>query len=1008
MIYVINYYVDMAHVPESPHHNGGGDKNPNRPGMLRRTANWLTGRQPPKDDPIVLKFRKSEIMNRQDTYENLDKYRRNQTVTKGLESREAGISESLMTSYTEFLNDHVRHLIELRRRNPALLNTPQHEYDKRLLEALAVDGQVVESKVKEFLSKPEGMMIANTVLEHKTAILLFGLTLHAASVPRGDRVGAVRGMNDQPYFGRPPRTIGGGTIPGIPPINLGPIHTPGTPPITLPTVTVVPGAPPGNAPGRDNVYTGDDAGFARRVQQNIYNFLATGSVHVAGRPLDRGQERRLNWITRGALIGANVAGASLAASLGIITGDFALPAAIMGNVVGYQVLSRLNRYGLSTELQQCGAVFDAIKNNPVEAEYVREMAQIYVDDFQHTGNNRFNRVDRRTIDPQTIASELKKNLDTRKKFFVSMGFPEKNIDALPEQFIYQGDDFPEQLRSKINMEVYQRYRDIMPIGPSRIEDRITVFHAARQQVMVEYLESFTSGKAVFNRELQAAAGAIDAKIAARTGDGEAIKAQKDRLNNTKKAVDEDKTTVDETKTGAYTPYETKLKEIRDLQRQYDEAFTAVPGANAAAKVAYLTDQLSNFGVAGTFAQRYRDYNTRYAAALTLARSRITLGPRASADEVRAADAKAREEADTLFEVEAARLNQERERLINQYKALSDTPNQLSELQRQFSEATEVVRNVAENIVALQTEYATLTGWGLTNVQLETETVEQLLARINAMAPPAGWPAADNNRDNRNRVLNAMLHARAEAAANRDPNRAARLPNFATLTNPAQLNISEHQLRIMSVDQLVAEVGTRWNVAWGTAPTAAEIRRAKDEAMQRFEVRNEAHTRLSTAINRESERIGRQIENPAVGPELQRLQVVKDAMDRQGAVFANAADVIERIADFNMNPITADRYTAAEVALAQPRGYYELMNILFNYQNRGDREAYFRKISTALPPQQLANVLDASLLGLVPPFTINDVLTEMQFDVAAGNLQYENIRGALRNVINDLVARTGNI
>lgn len=92
------------------------------------------------------------------------------------------------------------------------------------------------------------------------------------------------------------------------------------------------------------------------------------------------------------------------------------------------------------------------------------------------------------------------------------------------------------------------------------------------------------------------------------------------------------------------------------------------------------------------------------------------------------------------------------------------------------------------------------------------------------------------------------------------------------------------------------------------------------------------------------------------------------MGRQGEIFSNAFEVGSNRAKYTKDtPIDATNTgfniekTTTDNGAAIPEGYWELMDSMFGYKERADRNEYVPKMVKTLPPKELAGLVNEALV-----------------------------------------------
>lgn len=358
---------------------------------------------------------------------------------------------------------------------------------------------------------------------------------------------------------------------------------------------------------------------------------------------------------------------------------------------------------------------------------------------------------------------------------------------------------------------------------------------------------------------------------------------------------------------------------------------------------------------------------------------------------------------------------------------------------------EVLASAREDLSAMETAFNKLTdppaapptvggGMNIPQTSLLTNTVDEIMPAINAayaadatagIAPAAcrGWPASRNNLTaNRELVIRAASEAKTQKQEAEDPNRPARRPDYLEITG---WTITEDQLRRLPEDQLLGLVNNRhttigtegWPATDNTNPDyIKKLRNAITESRNKFLVRHAIATTerindLDARTKKEDDAI-KKIDEESTEKRLQQLQLTNKLLDRQGEIFSKTASIkteTDKYTDTTKVTNAETAYSRAERSAGQEKGYYETLNLLFDYQHGStepslSREEYFKQLYAFLPPNKLASLMNKSFnLGLgmthTPSITMENVLLELQGQLTlTNNVSYPELYEGFKDVI----------
>ncbi|HSX40233.1 MAG TPA: hypothetical protein VLF68_01330, partial [Candidatus Saccharimonadales bacterium] len=364
--------------------------------------------------------------------------------------------------------------------------------------------------------------------------------------------------------------------------------------------------------------------------------------------------------------------------------------------------------------------------------------------------------------------------------------------------------------------------------------------------------------------------------------------------------------------------------------------------------------------------------------------------------------------DAQYETEKARIQENVDAIRNEITEIRRLQREVNTRQTALNETNQDAIRVRQLSGELSQQYQNLTTWGITDAQLQSETIEQLLSRINAAntTNPAngGWTAEQNTRpDLRMRVHHAIIESRARQA---NPTALAAPPaEYVTLTAPTGLNITDTQLLSLTPAQIRAEMNRlrRRNPGYPANATEAQIVTAKRIAQERFQARSSAYTEHIAEIDERLAQMDGAEDRISFGDEKLLLDTAESLMTRASEIYGRVSEEV------GVNPLITDtaaltpadtQYSQQERDAALPRSYYALMNILFNYQGE-NRGANFEKLQRLFPPDELARIM-APRLGIVPAggaaVNINNFTLQLSTDITNRVTTSLEVRRAMQDVI----------
>ncbi len=136
-------------------------------------------------------------------------------------------------------------------------------------------------------------------------------------------------------------------------------------------------------------------------------------------------------------------------------------------------------------------------------------------------------------------------------------------------------------------------------------------------------------------------------------------------------------------------------------------------------------------------------------------------------------------------------------------------------------------------------------------------------------------------------------------------------------------------------------------------------------------------------------------------EINDLTITKTLIspETQAKVFGKAGEISKQIDKYVDKDIVdpKDTISKTEKALKGEKGYYEILDLLFEYRKRPDREEYFSQISKVVTQdevlkalQELAELADIDLSTLSNPNKLADVMDQIKAN--KGKVTSKHIRG----------------
>lgn len=977
-----------------------------------------------------VRFKKNLFINEHGTGLRVDERGRQK---EGFRPQEITLSKELRQQYTNFLDNYVRRLSEIQRQSPAVLQNDNHRVDREILQRLVDErGEPDMKKIEKYLERPEGWMITTQMMEHQTALELYALGMKAFLHPRGERQ---MGLSEN-------RQISLDWDRGVLHRFIYERLTPGL--------------------MRVSNQAGERTDVWYRAARN-YNMLAAnilGSLTLAGagalvNPFGAAAglfPPALTAFLRATRGGVQLYAQHAAGALQTVMSD-ANEAAFVKTMYGIDVNDfQVNAAGQVEQAPRIGETNDeqAIQMDILEKLYTR--FQFY----QELGVPR-NRLD--ALPEQFLYDVAPPPLP------LTGSLADRRQEPKPEQMRIK---WQQRLQEVFDMnhggiqDGAGNQRELPnptppppfipnpgynpPANGMDVQGNIERYMKARRQVMMEMITDMTRWE-LEKKNAKRPTEEIDEKIKQRRENAEQLRNERGRQYTERRTTLEAVRAQLQTQREPLDAYQqalTTLQNVREEARRAGNATTTtLEGIDVF--IQDRNDFINNPARPGSIQARRdalyierRDWETIQGAALT-----APVGSRLRIDQ----ETKISEAADRRFQGRENELNKEEEKIRAQITNLENQRTAVEVQERALEQNQSVVRTVGERFIALQDNYYAITGIdtvlvgaataagipgaaglavGLTENDLVTQPLDDLLARINSAnaigaAFPAGsaisigWPAEQNNRpENRVILLQAIIEARARQI---DPSIAALGVELGTFLGQG---ITENQLRSLTSDQINEFANrefarTGGTLGWTPADNAAlapDMETAAQEAQNRFRVRLNAFDEERRILDEQITQQTEVLTNINFDQEIRQLETTKDVVQREREIIDSMEQISVESGRFtNIAPVpnvatdpAYNNYTQAERATGAARGYYELVNLMFNYRNRADKSAYFERIQAVLSPQKLAEVLNESLglgLGGAMPLTMENALARMQIRLIGGRFSSLELYPGFRAVIDRL-------
>ncbi|HUQ85631.1 MAG TPA: hypothetical protein VM077_04865 [Candidatus Limnocylindrales bacterium] len=667
-----------------------------------------------------------------------------------------------------------------------------------------------------------------------------------------------------------------------------------------------------------------------------------------------------------------------------------------------------------------------------------------------------------SINVESVVNDVKKGQEALNRFNRELGI--KDFHASPEEFIFRIATGKSAYVEPAPTRYAKRIQDIMDTDPKfKIKDRDEVegnlkkYMGARRKVMMEMIEDYA--ETIVKEEADPKSSKVNEKIAAREKDGRVAKKKAEELVKSKERLAEDKTKILDVKT-ELTSYEAALEPLKTDREAIKTILTDVlRGAFASPEDALVAlEKLTNDATSKDSVIINGRPQRPIAASLHEndgwlegELSKIDAGGGPWAKRPGEKDTAYQERMAGAYTAKSTEHKRREDRIVSELDVIDGVVEKIKAAQQkitkskeELSESNQQVIKMAEVTKRMEDNHTKIIKWAIAGVDdnaLRTLSPDELLEKLNkanSKNKAVGWKSEDNE-SRRQELLDAIVEAQALNQESLDPKVADRKTNgYNALHGNAagQYGLSDHMLMTSSV----AEIRQHIDDVRAARPTAynvlvdSSIANAIAEAKNRLRVRVQAFGAVDKVFDKKTEELQGKIEKipEAFKDELDHLRTVSTLIERRRTgisdkVFGITASPKElaKYTSVDAIPKIGGEYTAAEVKAAAPAGYYEILDLMFDYKNgfkykitnkdgaeeevHETREDYFQRIQKLLPPKELAQLMTKSLSG--GKNTTDDINKALQYiSSRLGKRQdtFRDLRRAFRDTIDTLYKQTGSI
>lgn len=645
---------------------------------------------------------------------------------------------------------------------------------------------------------------------------------------------------------------------------------------------------------------------------------------------------------------------------GVFTSLGTLGGAALGGLVGRRMAERHNNGGIPGTNGEFTINVDSFKTlqngHRGIPEYVKAMWGIDIKDYDvdpMTGRITNVKGQESEANVRSVFKKLTQDITTRESYFDDLGVPNDARHLMPEKRLLTENGMVksgEYIDQRIHTKYTEMSKGIPPNPNPQIERRNNArrYQEARKLVLSEMTEEMMKG--IETKPKDRPIATIEQKIKDRQEGGRVYEDEKKKLANPEeKEKIEKNVSILSQSSEVFPKIKENTKAITDIDAKIVDLQTEYSVTKPEEIKKKISEQLYTDPDAVT--KTIRDLNAKRAAELgdVYDNHVVKKGetPEAYTSRIAPLLDGIERKYDALLQP-----NIENDRKLRQDQAeIERLLLDKKEKEKRRDDLDEQEKKITEN-------FDDVTSWGITSADLKSKSVDELMKQINAYNttnPVEGWPEENNKHQE---SLTILLQAIAEAKAE----------NY--MSPP------------------------------GTPPDSD----AREKAIQ---AELNANKRILESINNKDS-------DQYLSAGIARLEATRDLIkpETQARVFGKVKDILDNTDTFfDSQKIRAkDIYTDAEKNMrGKPsKGYFEMLDVIFDYKKRPDREEYFKKISSAVSVtdltssmEQVAREASIDITGIDPT-----KLAEI-FDILRTNkdkISRQNLRKALVGLIDNVQAQ----
>lgn len=916
-------------------------------GALPESAHIDTVQTPANSNETTLRqgdkrFNRSAFLTGSATSE-VDRKTGERTAPKDLEN--IIIKAETREQYNVFLRTHLRGLYQGLAVDKDILNNPQHRHQKEIMDLLMDEnGEINQEEFNKFMNTDKGIIITHQLMEEDMAVKSFAIGLKASADLEGIRLKIAEKLT---------------------------IRT-------------------GEGQGKLNLWWNDYVkplvekyGLQVLTSATVIQAFATMGMLESLSPSNKVGTVAMGLI--GGLLGAGVVGAG------------------KGTLLAYE---SLRKEGIKFGLEQSPEVFNVIKDNQQEAAYMKAVYGLDVNDFAiNTQTGAVELDTERThyesiIPTEDLARDVIAHTKLRRDFLTkSLGINPDRVAQSPESYLINGrSDEPLQMEL-LGLQWQKRIIDKLQPNEAgnitgEIDNDLTRFMDARREVIMDYLKEY------LEKQIAKPDQRPITKLENKKNDFTSGEAKNRRTTELQKRKDDISTKQNETEEELkrFTVHDQKEQELKDtrqkLRKEHNLLIPDNPQLSEVlgsidAEIARLTsdlysaDPVNKPGIADRLNKDIADMNDAIADKTNDYIEKATAGKNFKGgipvEILTSAQQRAERWVQAVYERNIRILQEqvnEKNQRITELRALRDQYR--TQTAERMQEERKVLVEAPRELNEMDFAYQVLTARTITEHDLQTRSISELYDMVTA--PGNLYDFLSVTEEERAELRKFVIQAKTEQLAKSiEEEEKSPKPNLDAYDLVTFGPITVDDLSKKSDQELIRILDT--HTAYSALPAdkrdilaSARVesnRRLLIRYKQKLSVMSEDYKDQMKQVDENIDKLGNVEEQVSI------LDLTLTLLQREDEIMSGSRSLIygpDREKYFETIPVPADRhFSEKERALYESGGYYEIMDLLFDYQLRVDRNEYFDRISKFITPDKLANLLNEAFGLSIINLKIEDVL-----------------------------------